>query len=76
MTLAITLAIFQTLIAVLKGQTDLMVAATVANPEKTGELIARFVDDTRWIHVCLAWQNTHLCKLLGEVTTAADAPAK
>jgi hypothetical protein len=74
MTLAVTLALFQALIALLKGQTDLMVAAVAANPAKTGELIGRFVDDTRWIHVALAWQNTHLCKLLGEVTVTAEIP--
>ncbi len=74
MTLAVTLALFQALVALLKGQTDLMTAAVAANPEKTGELIGRFVDDTRWIHVCLAWQNTHLCKLLGDAAVVPELP--
>lgn len=62
------------LVALLKGQTDLMVAATTANPAKTGELIGRFVDDTRWLHVALAWVNLRLCKLLGEAAVA-ETPA-
>lgn len=74
MTLAVTLALFQALVALLKGQTDLMTAAVAANPEKTGELIGRFVDDTRWIHACLAWVNLHLCSLLGANPAIATPP--
>lgn len=77
MTLAVTLALIQSLIALLRVQTDLLVAATTANPTDVGKLIQRFTEDTRWIHVALAWQNAHLCKALGETqaVSALDQPA-
>lgn len=75
MTIAIVLALINSLVALLKAQTDLMVAAIAANPTKVGELIGRFTDDTRWIHLALAWQNAHLSKLIGEADASAHISA-